>query len=515
MLNTQSRRDRSFTDVIHALFEERSGRWCSANQIQRVLAKIEDRFLRDDALYDAIRSTESLGRHEIVIDDQFLEFLLSTSNIASADARCLACARAYLIVLKISKNEWRVASGALLEYIETSWNAIDVASVRIGVGFELAQILAPVSAELSALYLERTEKVRAGIGGLANANADRAYSICLQLAIRAFTGLVPKRCHIRGDLERLALLIGYIPSVGHRAVLWAELAIRCAAHGDDQLCSEIVSERVRPILSALPETDIENSTFIASRCAPALYAANPAVAMGIVERFELPYRDGAYHSIIRYLFRSESPYEVEDYAPGSGYETEYRKLVEICDITRHVDSDALIYDVIERTIDCLTSKTVTVAYNTAQREEIYRRLQELVKTKLPAPRHIRHEGYKVIARAQLARFRNDPDLDDLISSAERIPNTADRALVLFTTGLAVGKTSRNMAEKLIARAQELVVEIPADWDRLERMTGFADEARQYNKALSRKMLEAAVRVVPKLAEGKNRSIRNIVDLPTK
>jgi hypothetical protein len=505
MLNTQSRRDRSFADVIETLFEERGGRQCSADQVQRVLAKIDDRFLRDDALYEAIQSIESLERDEILIDDQFRTFLLSSYDIASADARCLACAKAYLILVKISKKEWRSASDALVECIETSWNAIDVPAVRIAVGFEIAQILAPISAELSALYLERTEEVRAGIGGLTNANADHAYSLCLQLAIRAFTGLVPKRCHSRQDLERLAVLIGYTPSAGHRALLWADLALRCAVQGDDHLCSEIVSERVRPILSSLSDTDVENST----------YAANRTVAMGIVDRLELPYRDEAYYGIIRYLFRNESPYEPEEYIPGSGYEAEYSNLVELCDLTKHLDSDALIYEVIERTIDCLTSKTVTVAYNTAQREEVYRRVQDIVKTKLPAPRHIRHEGYKVIARAQLARFRNDPDLDDLVASAERIPNTADRALVMFTTGLAVGKTARNTADRLLTTAQELVGEIPADWDRLERMIGFAYQAKPYNKALSRKMLEAAVRVVPNLAEGRNRSVRNIVDLAHK
>jgi hypothetical protein len=456
MLNTQSRKDRALADIVDALLDQGAEGRYSAKATLLALSKIEDRYRRDDAVFRTVESLTEEERGQPVIDDDLRQLLGESCNIGSADTRCLACANAYVLLCQVSRKEWPELLTRLLDCMGAAWRAIDTGWLRVVTGFKIAQTLASVSPDISATYLEQTETFRAGIGGLASPSADSAYVMCLRLAIRAFSGLVPKRGHTVQDLESLALLIGGVPSAGERAILWADLALRSAVYGNKALCAELVNERLRPSLAGVSEDDSEYRCFVVTRCAAALYEANPAAAMGILQKLELPYRDYGICAVVSYLFRKQAPEEPEEYVFGTGYNVEYGKLLEICELGLQLDSDARIYDLIERAVDCLVSKTISVTYNVSQREEVCRRLQEIVKVKLPAPRHIRHDGYKVIARAQLARFRNDSDLNELVSCAERIPNTADRALVMFTTGLAVSKYARSVADRLLRRLEKRI-----------------------------------------------------------
>jgi hypothetical protein len=512
MLNTEARRDRALADVVFTLFDERRGAVCSALPIRRAMAKIVDKHLREHTLLHAIEFLADLDPNEIAIDDDLRELLEASRQIACSDSRCLACARSYVLLTRVANKGWIPLSEDLLETISTAWKAIDLAWLRAAVGFQLAQILAPVRPDASASYLEATEAFRKQIGGLVSKSAGDAYWLCLCLAARAFAGLVPKHAYSQPDLDSLSVLISAVPSAGQRALLWADLALRCAIQGNVQLCGELVNEKLRPTIAEIPEGDADFREFVISSCAPALFEANRAAALGMLQGLQLGYRDDGYFGIVSYLFRRQPPDEPEDYVPGSGYNISYGDLLTICDVASQLDSDSRIYDVIEKSVDCLTSKTLTVSYNNSQKEELYRRLQDLVTTKLPSPRHIRHQGYRVIGRAQLARFRNDPDIDGLVDSAIAIPNTADRALVMFTTGISIVKQERAIGETLLHDAHSLVGEIPAYLDRLERMLGFAYEAKPINQALSRKMLEEAMGLIPRLTEGRNRSLRDIVDL---
>jgi hypothetical protein len=56
----------------------------------------------------------------------------------------------------------------------------------------------------------------------ANHDAEAAYKLCLRLAIRAFGGLMPRRCYTKQDLDFLAALIGAVPGIGQRAMQWGD-----------------------------------------------------------------------------------------------------------------------------------------------------------------------------------------------------------------------------------------------------------------------------------------------------
>jgi hypothetical protein len=145
---------------------------------------------------------------------------------------------------------------------------------------------------------------------------------------------------------------------------------------------------------------------------------------------------------------------------------------------------------------------------------VFRQLSEIVERNLPADGYISHDGYRVIARAALARYRKDITID-LIAAARAIPNMADRSLVLFYSALSQPKLGKSMQESLIREASEMAKNIPMAGDRLERFISFAQASRNINERLTREMLLEAVRMLPAEEHGGQNRVRHIIDLAYK
>lgn len=512
MLNTESRRDAAFKVIVRVICKKRDQASVIRESLE-VISKIETQLEKDDAIDDVIESMYRRDVDKIDFDSNCRLLVLKAQQIEDAVTRCTAISKSLAFSSKASGDEWVQIRRELLAKLGDSWESINLGWLRVRTGFQIAESLAATQADLSSEYLSKTEDLRKRLGGLADRNAAIAYESCVKLAIRAFSGLIPKRIYYQHDIELLAVLIDAVQGQGQRAILWSEVAIRAAVNGNSDLCSDLVNERVRHLLESISTLDKEYRQFVIIRTAPALYASRGATMLALLQDLDHAHQDAAYSAIVDYLLRNRYPYDPEDYTPGTGYSTTYSTLMQICDVMPLMDSDSLIYGTIERVVDSLISKENQGRITLNQKEEIYRKLQEIVKTKFPNPRHIRHKGYAVIGRAQLSRFRTDGDLGGLADAAENIHNTADRALVLFITGLALSKTGAAKSYDLMKRGRALAAEIPSDWDRIERLIGFAQHAKTVSPQISRSVLEDANNFFVRLGRERHRSsLRKIIDL---
>src|SRR5439155_7327479 len=107
----------------------------------------------------------------------------------------------------------------------TSWEEIDVGWARLDAGFNLVKSLAGRLPETARTFLQRTEVFRSEVAFDAG-TAALPYLISLRLAIRALSGLLPKRLDADEDIARLGRLIDYLPTRAERVGLWAEIALR-------------------------------------------------------------------------------------------------------------------------------------------------------------------------------------------------------------------------------------------------------------------------------------------------
>src|SRR5208337_2527066 len=96
------------------------------------------------------------------------------------------------------------------------------------------------------------------------------YVSCIRLVIRAFRGLLPRRLDTPSDVNKLVSLIDVLPSYGERAILWADLSMRCSLAGRQDLCETLVKKYLRPVLDQIPMDDAAYRARVLVTTAPAL-----------------------------------------------------------------------------------------------------------------------------------------------------------------------------------------------------------------------------------------------------
>jgi len=405
----------------------------------------------------------------------------------------------------------------LLEHLDESWRHIDVGWRKVDTGFRIVKSLAEFADDLAREYLAKTEAARNEIAFNASATA-KTFRVCLSLVVRAFAGLLPRRVGIPSDSMRLQDLIAHLPSHGERAKIWAELALRyfMAKRLDDG--RRIVTEHVHPLLQGISDNDqaYRDGTIVA--VAPALYIAHSSTAKDLIRNLPQPARDEAFHSIAEFILwkkPSSDPYENRGY---HGYDIDYAAIMDIIEVVREMEQDDHVYYFIECIAQTLSARQFRDQFTRQQRAAITEHLKDIASTKFPDQRNITHEGYKIIADAQIAQLQRatPQDWEHLLARAQAIPNIADSGFVRAIIGAAMPKSESERRRKAFEQAVVTVNQIPSFYERIARLVDFASIMMDLEPNLAKGCLRTAMESLVKRDTSGYRIIqRRIVDLAYK
>jgi hypothetical protein len=510
MLNTENRRDLVLLDMAKVIFQQPGNPKIA--DLKLLMEHCADRDIRDQLVTSALSSIEQRAESRsdlgLVKDMDWLYERAKTIRSAPKRTKALCCVYKIASCTQDSCFDLPEVGSALMG----AWKSISSAHVRVKHGFRIVGTLASSATDLAQEYLEATQLLRRDIGGLSSPKALRVYISSVRLAARAFSGLTRKQNDTKRDLDLLAIQIDRVPSFGERAMLWSEVAVGCAAQGDVEICKELVTERIRPLLHAIDTDDATYLRSVKAEVFPAVFLADTAAAYALLVELDGSYVNHALFLTTAFLFRNVPPYEPEHYVSGKGYEVTYSRLQHICDLADKASADWLIFRVVERAIDSLLAKKNEDRLKAGQKDEIFRRLVFLVDSKLPDVKHIRHDGYKIVARFQLNRYRTEYHVDQLLGSAKAIPNVADRSLVLFYAGATIYRYDRSNAQVAISQALTLARDIASKFDQIERLLWFAEMANASRIPNTRAILLEAARIAQNPHEEISRKIRRLIDV---
>jgi hypothetical protein len=240
-----------------------------------------------------------------------------------------------------------------LRCIKSAWKAIDIGWNKVDFGFKTVEVLAPHQNNTAREFFHLTDNFR-NLTTLDAKETAVAYIVVLRLAVRAFSGLLPRGLDKSDDLERLRNLIDSIPSNGERAGIWAELALYYYASDRSEECKKIVATYINPCLVNLTDDKEYRNNVIVS-IAPALYFAHRLT--GIEEISNLPFnlRDDAFANVCDFILRKQPISDPYNHLSGQGYKITYEEIIDICELVNLMESDWLIYHYIETISDCLSS----------------------------------------------------------------------------------------------------------------------------------------------------------------
>jgi hypothetical protein len=487
--NTEWRRDylyREFVESVTAmpLME------VDVHSLQAALDRIVDIRVHDATLHFFI---SGVARRRTGPDDALhvLPLVLRIANIHDAALRAATAGIAVRLLGPHKGAELMSARAGLLKLAKTSWTALDDDWRKLDLGFDLVADIATLEPSTAAELVTLLNGLKSTLA-LQDEEAVLAARLGIRLAIRAFGGLLSRSCDKNEDFDRLIGAIGQCAGVEEQTDLLAELIQRCELARRHEEARELTEKRLLPLLSSVPHTDAGRRYRLIKRAASALHAGATHTATALLTDLPDLIRDEALLAIAQFKFTKTPTEDPYDSGPQSGYDISIEDAHALLSIARQITCDWAVYSVIERLVDSAAGAAYSKNFNRPQKADLARLLEELAMEKFPNPRFIQHDGYRLVALAQINRLKEKADtapILNLIAQARKIPNVSDRAYVIAI----IASTCRAPKDRhtYLDEAKAIVDSMPILEERLDQYYAMS---RRFTKEtnISKELLKSAM-----------------------
>ena len=473
--------------------------------------RICDSEIRENLLCDTLEqisegwSPESLSQSL----GKLVPFINYATQMSDPVLRTRSCSMAISVLSQCRVAEYDGLLEKLRATLGKAWEAIDDDWIKVDVGFEISSILASHSRDVALSYLTKTDTFRKD---LPLYDCRSSYWLVVRLAIRAYSGLAASDLDTEDDLKRLESRIDRIPSLRARAEAWTDIALRLFRDNHFTNAKKLVNEKLKPALTELEERNKAQWGRLLVLAAPAFYHSHKKLGLDLIATLPSDWIDLAYDEIIEFIFFKQPSSEPSDRIEKRFVLT-YEEAVDICEILHLVSTDWIIYRHIEYMVESLIWKKNNYAFTQEQKSYVVRQLETIVDKKLPTQRFIKHDGFKIVATAQLARVKKGTAADwiGIRTAAQQVPNLADRAMVLAVVGRCNPIVSDQ--EALFLESKGLTQQIPSLLDRVDRLQILAGECSESDVALCKTTLREAMQLAASRDDPEFGTVqRRIIDL---
>ncbi len=490
-LNVEPRRDRAKSELVEAILRQ------SLTSIPFDFAfEILESIVNPEIAGGVIKAV--LARVEQAEDEplrrnskSILPFLAKACDIDEVIVRCNACSSAVVILSRIADPALAGLLEKVLHDLRSSWSSMDEGTAKVDLAFTLAGTLAVLQRDEAQFYLAKGQELKDD----PQLDSGRStYVSTVRLAIRAYSGLLFHQLETESNLEDISGSINRIPSLQIRVRLWTEIALGYARASRRDNCAKIVAERIRPLLEVFKKQEMSGWRKAVVTASPALYQAHSPTTIALLRELTPEERDVGLHFIITFILwrvpRGE-PFENKDEKSN----LDYLSAIDICSLLDLAESDTLVYVHVRHLVQSAIWRHKKTPFTQEQRNELARCLDTLITAKLPNARFIAHQGFSIVARAEvlrLLRHTADKQWETLIEEAKLVPNLCDKVLVLSLLAETLPKELLHRKNSLLNEARGLADSIPSLMDRVERMRSLAQYAIDVDKSLAKRFVKEAI-----------------------
>ena len=512
IVNTELRRDAILVEVIDTLLQRPTGE-LRPTDLLRVLKEVRRAVDRDQAVLHIMERLADEAELPASIIDDLLPLISTLPELTESTTACRSMVCALTVFHRHPAARLDSQREHIREQLHRRWAQIDIGWKRIDTGFLISKDLAITSPDDAARMLSETEALKEECRIAAHRPAT-AYVGCVGLVIRALSGLLPRKLETNVDIKALSALIDILPAYGERAVLWADLCMRCSLVGRADLTERLVREFLQPAIANIPIADRAYYARVLVKVSPALYRVQPTTCVELLSGLDSDDRDLALRYIVRFLLYSHVPMDPSESADNIATEVSWEVLRSVTDLLERMETDWMIYGTAKDIADVLESAKNRYTVSTPQREDIATRIEAIAKQKLPIKRQIGHTGYQLVTLAEALRIRKGKAAEwaALIEEARKLENIADRSLVLQIIGTCLPNSMSGQRVKVLSDARAAIEDIPSDLDRFEHYIGLADDMRDVDRGQSRELVNSAASVLARSSEDVREHQRRLVDL---
>ncbi len=488
-LNTEERRNKAHVMIVRAIVETRrlKGR---LSQIGDALRKISDPEIAGDIYAEAIEAILDLPAKTIP-ENELVPFIQGAASIEDVYCRAAALVSA----IKIATRWWpqnKSFVSSLAEGVSNCVERIDAPWLRAELYFECAAAVAESTRDLALHFMARAAECK-NQQTILGSDLNELFDYTLRLATRALAGATTRNVFSKDHIDRLEFLIEQCPSLADQGRIWGDFAMRCRAYGAIEFANEITSKHVWPAVSGISPEDRHSQYVALTTLAPCLYLNSPGATDALLGRLFESDRDIAYLNICDYIVNRLSPEDPRQGELVDRKRLEYTQVLEFCAVLGKIHYDDAFHDATKMLVDALSNKQARDWINRQQRAELAERLEDLANSKLPDKRNITHEGFLIACLAHIWKLKqvSSHDWDVLIARALKVPNVADRAVVLGIVAMAMPSKLQAKRVEALTQAEALVKTIPSEADRVQRFEWLASMAEVEEPVFSRKFVRYA------------------------
>lgn len=487
-LNTEYRRDLALGELIES-YSLKLDEQTDFEFLKKCINKIVNPIVKGQSIMSVIENATMITSVTPSLCSSILWILDFVDYIQDSREKC----KAYSMLLSFlgSDEEFSSISMTISTKLKEIWDSIDIVRNKVDTGFKIVSSISKSYPEIAAMYMKANEDYISELP-FDSLSVNEAYLGCVSLAIRAYSGLLPKGIDNQEDFESLEHLINHIPSNGERVLMWSDLALRCKFNEHGDLCTKIVDEKINPLFENISDNDIQYKHYILSTMAPALYFGHNNLALDLLSKQPSHIKDICYNNIAFAILSKTPVLDPYEQIHGNGFKNvSFTDILDIIELLGNMQNDSFISYFINSIVQTILEKRM---FNEQQKANIYTKLSKLIEDKFPNQRFIQHYGYKIASQATINRITKVPSCtwQDLISQAKDILNIADRAYVLGIIAISLPNKESEKRKQCIQDARILIDTIPAAYDRIEHYEMLAELVSEIDKSMCKDILKTAM-----------------------
>lgn len=501
-INTQYRRDMAYALLADELANAKAFDGASAVLLQSI-GQIQEESRRARTILRVLSKIAAeckRGSPTASCDDGIFS-LWRTLKISNF--RFIAVVHCYRIAMFTSKGSTRELE--LRKALEEIWPQILVDWVRIDLGYLLVRYLADVNESLAREWLSKVLELDRGESGPSEDLSDVLHMVT-SIVIKCYSSIAPSDCDVQDpEFSRVAFLINSHPVPNRRVTHWCDLGIRLHYLGKHGLSKKISTNFVQTALDDdFRQNEYVRDTLIVD-AAPLLYLDAPATFNHYVSKIaDATLVESAKRSVCDLIFKKIPHSEPYKYSDTDEYELTQNEVLAISELLKTMESDSDIFEIVKVLSSSLVSRRNESNFRRTFAADRLNFLLQLIDEKLPQVTNIKHDGYKLVAKAQVYRAQVSLNVGSgvtpshwtqLYDASRAISNVADRVV---TTAMIVACSRGKLGASYpqwFADIKNDFLSIPTYLDRIDRYKWVAEILETFNKALAISLLKEGVALI--------------------
>jgi hypothetical protein len=498
-LNTQGRRDKAYRHIVLRHIRNLNYDIDLMSTLE-VWKRIDDKDLKDDTLFRICQSISRISLRGLEKSEFAFQCLVeNVKNIANYYKQCESLVYCYSFLVKSTfAKDWIKHEDIFSILIDVWNNRISSGWDKVILGYKIVRELCRGDKSNAIRFLELTEKERKNTI-LQSPELSSSIFYSLLITIRAFSGIVSQTDDLAKEYDRLIGLINSEESITRKAILFNDLALRLYLRKRYDFVEKAVNASIKPMLTMLKAINFYEYKTNLIECSPSLFVVHPSTYYLALEDLSSIDRDDAIMKVIDFLLTKVPNIDPFDSGLKRSFKITYEDAISICDLLKRIEQDDNIYFVIERLVGGFDSPESRNKFKREQIQSIAQKLSEIVDSKLPNKKYITHDGYKIIAKAQIARLTHQAIkyFDDLLLQSKGINNLADRAYVLTILGEVIPEEYYEKRCNALNEAYALANGLPSSIEKSNHLHLLSIASALFNPIQSKNYLKEAFEFVLK------------------